>query len=58
METRVRKNESIDDALKRFRRECQKAGILSEIKKRRFYEKPSEKRKRKMESARRKRRKR
>jgi small subunit ribosomal protein S21 len=39
----VRDNESFEQALRRFKRKCEKAGILSEVKRRRFYEKPSEK---------------
>ncbi|MDO4754371.1 MAG: 30S ribosomal protein S21 [Bacillota bacterium] len=54
---KVGENESIDSALKRFKRETSKAGIMAEIKKRRHYEKPSVKRKRKSEAARKKRRK-
>jgi small subunit ribosomal protein S21 len=55
METRVAEGESIDSALKRFRRQCQKDGILTEIKKREFYEKPSVRRKKKALAARRRR---
>ena len=51
-EVRVRENESIESALKRFKKKIQKAGILSEIKRRERYEKPSVKRKRKSEAAR------
>ena len=51
-EVRVRENESIESALKRFKKKIQKAGILSEIKRRERYEKPSVKRKRKSEVAR------
>ena len=40
-EVRVRDNESIESALKRFKKKIQKAGILSEIKRRERYEKPS-----------------
>lgn len=43
---KVRKGESIESALRRFKRECEREGILTEIKKREYYEKPSEKRKR------------
>uniref|UniRef100_A0A7C3J6Q3 Small ribosomal subunit protein bS21 n=1 Tax=candidate division WOR-3 bacterium TaxID=2052148 RepID=A0A7C3J6Q3_UNCW3 len=43
---KVREGESFDGALKRFKRLCEKAGILSEIKKHQFYEKPSEIKKR------------
>ena len=51
-EVRVRENESIESALKRFKKKIQNAGILSEIKRRERYEKPSVKRKRKSEAAR------
>ncbi|ANX12959.1 30S ribosomal protein S21 [Fictibacillus enclensis] len=51
-ETRVRKNESIDDALRRFKRSVSKDGTLAEVKKRKHYEKPSVKRKKKAEAAR------
>jgi small subunit ribosomal protein S21 len=50
----VRDNESFEQALRRFKRKCEKAGILSEVKRRRFYEKPSERRKRQMIQARKK----
>lgn len=48
--TVVRKNESLDDALRRFKRSVTKAGTLQESRKREFYEKPSVKRKRKRKS--------
>ena len=48
----VRKNESLDDALRRFKRSVTKAGTLQEARKREHYEKPSVKRKRKPEAAR------
>lgn len=51
-ETRVRKNETIDSALRRFKRSIAKDGVLAEIKKRKHYEKPSVKRKKKSEAAR------
>jgi small subunit ribosomal protein S21 len=51
-EVRVGKNETLDSALRRFKRTCQKAGVLSEVKKREHYEKPSVKRKKKSEAAR------
>jgi len=54
-EIRVGENESIESALKRFKKKVQKAGTLSEIKKRERYEKPSIKRKRKSEAARKRR---
>lgn len=50
----IEENEPIDRALRRFKRELQKAGIPQELKRREFYEKPSVRRKRKMEAARRK----
>ncbi len=49
---RVRDGESMQSALKRFKRHCEKAGILSEVRKREFYEKPSVRRKRKAAAAR------
>jgi small subunit ribosomal protein S21 len=54
----VEENEPIDKALRRFKKECQKTGILAEVRKREFYEKPSVRRKRKMEAAKRKQRRR
>ena len=50
--TVVRENESLDDALRRFKRNCAKAGIQQEIRKREHYEKPSVRRKKKSEAAR------
>jgi len=51
-EIEVNPGESIESALKRFKKKMQKAGILSEIKRRERYEKPCVKRKRKTEAAR------
>jgi len=51
-EVRVGKNESLDSALRRFKRTCQKAGVLAEARKHEHYEKPSVKRKKKSEAAR------
>ena len=51
-EIRVKENESIDSALRRFKRSCQKSGVLMELRKREHYEKPSVKRKKKSEAAR------
>ena len=48
----VKENESLDSALRRFKRSCQRSGILSEVKKREQYDKPSVKRKKKSEAAR------
>jgi small subunit ribosomal protein S21 len=51
---KVREDESLENALKRFKRKCEKSGVLGEIKKRQHYEKPSVKRKRKALAARKK----
>ena len=51
-EIRIKENESIDSALRRFKRSCAKAGTLSELRKREHYEKPSVRRKMKSEAAR------
>ena len=51
---KVREEESLENALKRFKRKCEKSGILTEIKKRQHYEKPSVKKKRKTLAARKK----
>ncbi len=42
---KIRENEPFDIALRRFKRSCEKSGILTEIKKREFYEKPTTKKK-------------
>ncbi len=52
---KVHEGDSIDKALKQFKKQCEKSGILTEIRKREYYEKPSVKRKRKMLAARKKR---
>jgi len=51
---KVRDNESFEKAFKRFTKACEKAGLMSEIKKHQHFEKPSERRKRKINAARRK----
>ncbi len=51
-EIKIRKNETIDAALRRFKKDISKDGVLAEVKKRRHYEKPSVKRKKKSEAAR------
>lgn len=51
---KVREDESLENALRRFKRKCEKSGILTELKKRQHYEKPSAKRKRKAIAARKK----
>ena len=50
----VREEESFENALRRFKRKCEKAGVLTELKKRQHFEKPSVKRKRKQLQARKK----
>jgi small subunit ribosomal protein S21 len=50
----IHDDESFERALKRFKKKCEKAGILSDLRKHRHYEKPSERKKRKMNAARRK----
>lgn len=51
-EIKLKENESLDNALRRFKRQCAKSGVLSELRKREHYEKPSVKRKKKSEAAR------
>ena len=51
-EIRVKDNESLDSALRRFKRQCPRDGVLNEVRKREHYEKPSVKRKKKSEAAR------
>lgn len=51
-EIRLGKNESLDAALKRFKRSCARDGVIAEVRKREHYEKPSVKRKKKSEAAR------
>lgn len=55
--TKIRKNESLEDALRRFKRNVSKSGTLAEYRKREYYEKPSVRRKKKSEAARAKKRK-
>ena len=50
--TVVKKNESLEDALRRFKRTVSKSGTIQEVRKREFYENPSVKRKKKSEAAR------
>jgi small subunit ribosomal protein S21 len=50
----VKEDESFENALRRFKRKCEKSGIMSELKKRQHYEKPSVKKKRKALAARKK----
>jgi len=51
---KIREDESLENALRRFKRKCEKSGILTEIKKRQHYEKPSVRKKRKALAARKK----
>ena len=53
-EIRVKDGETLDSALRRFKRQCQRSGIQAELRKRECYEKPSVKRKKKSEAARKK----
>jgi len=57
-EVHVKEGESLDSALKRFKRSCAKAGVLAEVRKRECYESPSVKRRKKSEAARKNRNKR
>lgn len=52
-EVRIGENESIDSALRRFKKMCQKSGVLAEVRKREHYEPPSVRRKKKAQAARR-----
>ena len=53
---RVRENEPFERALKRFTKACEKAGLMSDYKKHQHFEKPSERKKRKLNAAKRKQR--
>jgi small subunit ribosomal protein S21 len=55
-EVKVGKNETLDSALRRFKRQIQRAGVLAEARRRERYEKPSVKKKKKSEAARKRRR--
>ena len=50
----IHDDESFERALQRFKKKCEKAGIVSDVRKHSHYEKPSERTKRKMSAARRK----
>ncbi len=50
----IREDESFESALRRFKKQCEKAGVLSELRKREHYEKPSVRRKKKALAARKK----
>ena len=51
-QVRVKDNETLDSALRRFKKQCARAGVIQEVRKREAYEKPSVKRKKKSEAAR------
>ena len=51
-EVKVKEGESLDSALRRFKRQCARSNILTDLRKREYYEKPSVKRKKKSEAAR------
>ena len=51
-EVKVKENETLDSALRRFKRQCAKAGVLAEVREREHYVKPSVRRKKKSEAAR------
>ena len=51
-EIKIKDNESLDSALRRFKRQCARSGVLTELRKREHCEKPSVKRKKKSEAAR------
>ena len=51
---RVKENESFESALRRFKKKCEKAGVLADLRRHQHFEKPSERRKRKMNAAKRK----
>ena len=48
LEVRVKKDESIDRALRRFKKQCDKEDLIKEMKKRERYEKPSDKRRKRL----------
>ena len=49
---KIRENEAFEQAFRRFKKSCEKSGILSEVKKREHYEKPSIRKKKKSINAR------
>ena len=50
-QVKLKENEPFDVALRRFKRSCEKAGVLAEVRRREFYEKPTSVRKRKAAAA-------
>lgn len=51
-EIRIKDNETLESALRRFKKQCARSGVIAEVRKREAYEKPSVKRKKKSEAAR------
>ena len=51
-QVKIKENESLDNALRRFKRATARDGVIQEVRKREHYEKPSVKRKKKSEAAR------
>ena len=51
-EIRIKDNESLESAIRRFKKQCARAGVIAEVSKREAYEKPSVRRKKKSEAAR------
>ena len=51
-EIRIKENESIDSALRRFKRKCSRDGIIGDLRRKEHYEKPSVRKKKKSEAAR------
>ena len=49
---KIRDNEPFEVAMKRFKKQCEKAGVLSEVKRREYYDKPSVRKKKKAAAAR------
>ncbi|MFJ0148854.1 30S ribosomal protein S21 [Acinetobacter baumannii] len=50
-QVKLKKGEPVDVAIRRFKRSCEKAGVLADVRKREFYEKPTQERKRKKAAA-------
>ena len=50
-QVKVKEGEPVDVAIRRFKRSCEKAGVLADVRKREFFEKPTQERKRKKAAA-------
>ncbi len=50
-QVKLKEGEQVDVAIRRFKRSCEKAGVLADVRKREFYEKPTQERKRKKAAA-------